>query len=308
MTRQPLGTAALVSVILGVTGSAIAPLMLIAPNTAQAQTQTQNQTQQQAQQTVFPDVDPNYWAYPFIRELAERNILAGYPDGTYRPEDAIERDEFASAIRSAFNQDAQRNIEDGSAFQDVPENYWAESDIEAAYQQGFMERVGENQFRPRQTVSRLDAVRALASGIDLSEASVERPRRTATLPPMASTVLMQPLLAMSALRQVRIADPAPAAQTVQEETGVDLNEYYLDAERIPDAAREPVKRATAANIVVNHPNPRLFEPDQPLRRSTAAAMIHQAMVYQGRADALPEDSAAHQYVARPGEDEVAVQE
>ncbi|WP_414541578.1 S-layer homology domain-containing protein [Nostoc sp. CCY0012] len=39
-------------------------------------------------QTSFPDVPPDHWAQPFINRLAQRNIIAGYPDGTFRPEQA----------------------------------------------------------------------------------------------------------------------------------------------------------------------------------------------------------------------------
>ncbi|MCX7596637.1 MAG: S-layer homology domain-containing protein, partial [Fischerella sp.] len=42
-------------------------------------------------QTTFRDVQPNYWAQPFIQRLAQRNIVAGYPDGTFRPEQAVQR-------------------------------------------------------------------------------------------------------------------------------------------------------------------------------------------------------------------------
>jgi hypothetical protein len=32
----------------------------------------------------FPDIQ-DHWARPFIEPLAEKDILAGYLDGTYRP-------------------------------------------------------------------------------------------------------------------------------------------------------------------------------------------------------------------------------
>ena len=33
--------------------------------------------------TTFSDVKSSYWAEPFIRGLAARNIVTGYPDGTF---------------------------------------------------------------------------------------------------------------------------------------------------------------------------------------------------------------------------------
>ncbi len=88
--------------------------------------------------TTFSDVPSNYWAQPFIRGLAERNIVAGYPDGTFRPEQPVDRDEFAAIIRQAFNQPPIRQIKSGAVYKDVPANYWATRPIEEAYQQGFI--------------------------------------------------------------------------------------------------------------------------------------------------------------------------
>lgn len=35
--------------------------------------------------STFPDIQ-SYWGQPFIRNLAEQDIVTGYPDNTYRPE------------------------------------------------------------------------------------------------------------------------------------------------------------------------------------------------------------------------------
>lgn len=53
--------------------------------------------------TSFPDIQ-DHWASPFIQALAEKNILTGYLDGTYRSNKTLARDEFAAIIRQAFNQ------------------------------------------------------------------------------------------------------------------------------------------------------------------------------------------------------------
>lgn len=43
----------------------------------------------------FPDVQPERWSYEEITSLAAKNILTGYPDGTFRPEDYLTRGEMA---------------------------------------------------------------------------------------------------------------------------------------------------------------------------------------------------------------------
>jgi hypothetical protein len=51
--------------------------------------------------------------------------------------------------------------------------------------------------------------------------------------------------------------------------------------------------------VVNYPNPKLLNPNQPLKRATAAALIHQALVAQDRIEPLPENVEANNYIVRP---------
>jgi hypothetical protein len=84
----------------------------------------------------------------------EKNILAGYLDGTYRPNKPVQRDEFAAVIRQAFNQEPVREIAGGSVYKDVPSGYWAASAIEEAYQTGFMTGYPGGFFRPNQDISR----------------------------------------------------------------------------------------------------------------------------------------------------------
>ncbi len=102
---------------------------------------------QSSPQSTFPDVKPDYWAQPFIKGLAERNVITGYPDGRYRPNQALDRDEFAAIIRKAFDQDKEKQIKSGSVYEDVPQGYWASQAIEEAVEEGFLSG-NENQFRP----------------------------------------------------------------------------------------------------------------------------------------------------------------
>lgn len=46
----------------------------------------------------FPDVQPGRWSYEEITALAGKNVLAGYPDGTFRPEAYLTRGEMAYLI------------------------------------------------------------------------------------------------------------------------------------------------------------------------------------------------------------------
>lgn len=121
---------------------------------------------QPAQAQVFPDIQ-NHWARPFIESLTSQNILAGYPDGTFRPEQNMQRDEFAAVVRRAFDQQTTRQIESGSVFTDVPQGYWADQAIKEAYEMGFV-NAQNGYFRPNEAVTRASALATLVNTLDLS--------------------------------------------------------------------------------------------------------------------------------------------
>lgn len=47
------------------------------------------------EESSFSDLSPDRWSYKEIAALAEKKVLAGYPDGTFRPEDFLTRGEMA---------------------------------------------------------------------------------------------------------------------------------------------------------------------------------------------------------------------
>jgi S-layer homology domain len=273
---------------------------------AQAQPQTQ---------TSFPDVPSNYWAQPFIQRLAQREIVAGYPDGTFRPEQTIQRDELAAVIRKAFNQPPVRQIESGSVYKDISSGYWAERPIESASEQGFMSGDSRGNFRPNQPVTKVQAITALNRGLNLPDATQQTTatstqqttqpakQRTVRRPifvPIAITSLMQPILsrAQAAAPQATTAPKTTTAQKAEpaSSTKAIVNQYYTDANRIPNNAVDDVAAATKQNIVVNYPNRKVLNPNQPVSRAKIAALVHQTLVNQGKMEPLPENSQANQYL------------
>jgi len=117
--------------------------------------------------TNFSDVGSNYWAYPFIQGLATQNVIAGFPDGTFRPEQPVTRAEFAAMIQKAFRPNAVRQYT-STGFADVPPNYWAADAIKAAYEGGFLAGYPNNLFLPNQTIPKVQAITGLASGLGLT--------------------------------------------------------------------------------------------------------------------------------------------
>ncbi|BAY89362.1 MULTISPECIES: fasciclin domain-containing protein [unclassified Tolypothrix] len=117
--------------------------------------------------TSLSDVGSDYWASPFIQALAQRNVIAGFPDGTFKPNQAVTRAQFAAMIQKAFNQNAVRQLPAGG-FSDVPANFWAADAIRVAYETGFMSGYPGNVFLPNQQIPRVQAIVAITSGLGLT--------------------------------------------------------------------------------------------------------------------------------------------
>src|SRR5579883_2954873 len=163
-------SASAVLLALGVTGSAVVPTIFAAPSLAQTtQPSTPSPTAPSDQGTPstpspatpptsaasFSDVAQDYWASPFIQALAAKNVIAGFPDGTFKPDQPVTRAEFAAMIAKAFNPNPVRQLSAGG-FSDVPSNYWAAGAIQKAYETGFMSGYPGNVFRPNQQIPKVE--------------------------------------------------------------------------------------------------------------------------------------------------------
>lgn len=77
----------------------------------------------------FADVEETHWAFEYIADMAKMDIISGYPDGTFLPEEAVSRAEFARILASAAGLEIKP--EAGSSFADVSPRDWCYPYIEA---------------------------------------------------------------------------------------------------------------------------------------------------------------------------------
>jgi parallel beta-helix repeat protein len=106
-----------------------------------------------------------HWAEAFIQGLVSRNLISGFPDGTFKPEAPLTRDQFAAIVAKSFNVPAKQTPPN---FSDVPQNYWAYDAIKKASQMGFITGFPDGTFRPGLNLTRVQALVALISGLGLS--------------------------------------------------------------------------------------------------------------------------------------------
>jgi S-layer homology domain len=120
----------------------------------------------------FTDVPENFWANRFIDVLSSRRIIEGYKDYSFRPDQAVNRAEFAAILQKAFDKELAKN---NLTFKDVASNYWATPAIDKSIKTGFLKGYPDQTFKPDQKIPRVQVLVALASGLNLkSPASPEK--------------------------------------------------------------------------------------------------------------------------------------
>lgn len=113
----------------------------------------------------FKDVPANYWAKAYIEALASQNIIAGFPDGSFKPNDPVTRAQFATIVTKALTPATKRAA---IKFKDVASNFWANAAIQSAYQSEFVSGYPDGTFKPQQQIPRVQALVALANGLGLT--------------------------------------------------------------------------------------------------------------------------------------------
>lgn len=113
----------------------------------------------------FPDVPDNFWAACPIDKLAMNDVVVGYPDRMFKPCRDVSRAEFATMMVKGYNLNAC-GLSPKGLFKDVPRHHWANPLIAKAVEEGIMCGYPDHKFKPKQPVSRVEALTAMAHGIN----------------------------------------------------------------------------------------------------------------------------------------------
>ncbi len=114
--------------------------------------------QAQTKLTAFLDIPTNYWAQDYIAGLTKLNIISGFGDRTFRPNEPVTCAQFAAILRKAFLQSQPTTAK---PFTDVPSKYRATDAIYAARSAGFLSGYSGNRFAPNELINRRDVLVSL---------------------------------------------------------------------------------------------------------------------------------------------------
>jgi len=105
----------------------------------------------------FPDLQ-GHWAGQQINAWAEKGLVKGYADGTFKPNQEVTRAEFVVLVNRTF----EISVADGDpGFNDVKAGQWYYKDIVAAKAAGYISGYANNTFQPGKTITRQEAASIL---------------------------------------------------------------------------------------------------------------------------------------------------
>ncbi|MGF1458001.1 MAG: S-layer homology domain-containing protein [Leptolyngbyaceae cyanobacterium] len=245
----------------------------------------------------FPDM-VDHWAGPFVDGLVQAGAIAGFPDGTFRPEQIVSRAEFAAFIVASYPQIGA--TQSPRQFSDLTADFWAYAALSQAQAQGFLSGFPDGTLRPNLPITRIQAIVAVTNGLGLSGgraddigiyrdraqvpsyagealATATRQRLVVNFPEPLQLRPMQPITRgeLSALiYQGRVAlgtSPQVASPYIVEPDTTqtlysDLGQHW---------AAEFIRGLTIANLVNGMEDGR-FAPEAPINRAQFATLIENA--------------------------------
>lgn len=84
---------------------------IVARQDAMIQTLMSGKVSTVAKDVNFPDVPKDHWAYDYVKSLADRGYLEGYPDGEFKGDRAMTRYEYATVIYRALQNGAPNDAD-----------------------------------------------------------------------------------------------------------------------------------------------------------------------------------------------------
>lgn len=113
----------------------------------------------------FWDVPKDHWAFTYIAELVDKGVLAGYEDGSFRPDNTVTRAEWAKIMVLASGLPAN----DNNVYYTDMSNHWANIYVNTA--KDYLAAYTDGTFKPDQAAVREDVTVSMVKlkGYDISQ-------------------------------------------------------------------------------------------------------------------------------------------
>ncbi|MGI6145014.1 MAG: S-layer homology domain-containing protein [Peptococcia bacterium] len=110
-----------------------------------------------------------HWAENTIKKWLRQNLVAGYPDGSFKPDQSITRAEFVAIVNRVFNYTQKAVVQ----FTDLSPEEWYIDDLAKAVAAGYINGYPDGTFRPEQTITRQEVAAILTQIFSLEGTTEE---------------------------------------------------------------------------------------------------------------------------------------
>ncbi len=209
----------------------------------------------------FVDI-ADHWANAAIQEAAQKGLMKGFPDGSFQPNKALTRAEFAVMLARVLQLPAKTNTDVGAAIpftddQQIPS--WARNAVYSAAQLGLLHGYSDGSFAGQKVITR-------------SELAV-----------MTNRTLQFIINNRDADRESTVSAISTGAYEKGELSGKQLDEVdhllsFVDAGSIPSWAKSAVQSAFEAGLLQGR-NGNRFAPAAGTTRAEAAVLLLRLLKY-----------------------------
>ena len=200
---------------------------------------------------MFSDI-ADHWAGQCIAALARRGVVSGYRNGTFRPKATVARAEFAALMPKVFPELSEK--QEAASFGDVPQQHWANAVVSWTTQRGLFDGDEDGRFRPRQTISRAEAVVVLMKGVEATQG------------------FDAVLLDLQDAADTADGSDGSDAKEAKSDRGVNAK-YFSDADDIADGAQGAIAAALNRQLLEQLSEPRPLFPNLAITRGELAALL-----------------------------------
>ncbi|RAV06470.1 S-layer homology domain-containing protein [Paenibacillus sp. YN15] len=107
-----------------------------------------------------------HWAESDVKQAVELGFISGYPDGTFRPDRAVTRAEFAAMLINALKPQGNRPNNEPLTFTDQEKiGVWALNAVAQAVHAGIISGYEDGSFRPDAEITRSEMAKMIANAL-----------------------------------------------------------------------------------------------------------------------------------------------
>jgi len=104
----------------------------------------------------YSDINKEHWAYNYIKELSDKELLSGYPDKSFRPDENIKRSEFITVLAKTICPNA--DVSNASV-------HWSNGSSNILKAKNILKLEEYECFDPEKHITRLEVVKLLTRSI-----------------------------------------------------------------------------------------------------------------------------------------------